>query len=69
MTDQKLRTPYVEIEEVYLGALEDRLRRSRGGGCDLEGCADLRVRTPNMLHFFAWMLREREKVCDKFVWE
>ena len=64
-TAQKLRTPYIQMEEVYLGALEDRLRCSRGE-CSGVTC---RLAGSDIKHFLAWMLREREKVCDKFMWE
>jgi len=65
ITKEKLSTPYIQMEELYPGALEDRsslyvLR------CYTSGCA---VEPANIKKFLERMLVERGRVCDKLMWK
>jgi hypothetical protein len=62
-TREKLKTPYIQMEEVYSTALEERRRYHQKIG-DPE-CA---VTTSEINAFFGQMFRERERVCNNFMW-
>jgi len=64
-TEIKLAMQYVQMEEVYLSALEDRSFYD-GGGCSGTDCA---VSTGGINKFLKGMFAERERVCDKFMWK
>ena len=64
-TEEKLRTPYIQMEEVYLEALEDRSKYYEAA-CPQTKCA---IMAPEIKEFLQRMFRERGRVCDKFMWE
>ena len=63
-TKGKLRMPYVQMEEVYLGALEDRSHYYQEA-CSNRECTIVAVK---IKRFLERMFKERERVCDKFMW-
>jgi len=64
-TKEKLKTPYIQMEEVYFSALKDRSKYSK------EGCSKLKcpVIGSKIKGFLEEMFAERERVCDKFMWD
>jgi len=64
-TKEKLRMPYIQMEEVYLGALEDR-SHYYSKACSEEKCA---VVAAEIKRFLKRMFKERERVCNKFMWK
>jgi len=62
MAKEKLKTPYTQMEEVYSRALGDR-RRS---GCRWSVCV---IMSSEIKQFVERMIRERGRVCDKFMWK
>jgi hypothetical protein len=63
-TKEKLRKPCIQMEEVYIMALEER------AGHFSRACVNLKctLGAPDIREFIVRMLRERERVCDKFMW-
>jgi hypothetical protein len=63
-TEEKLRKPWIRMEEVYFMALEDR------AGYIKKACPDPEcvLETETMKGFIGRMFKERERVCDKLMW-
>ena len=64
-TEEKLRKPWIRMEEVYLMALEDRATYFDKACTSEDGCV---LETPGIRWFIGQMFKERERVCDKFMW-
>ena len=64
-TEEKLGRPYIQMGEVSLTAVEDRLIHYQKE-CPEPKCAVVAQRTGG---FVKRMFAERERVCDKFIWE
>ncbi|KAF9781654.1 hypothetical protein BJ322DRAFT_1111574 [Thelephora terrestris] len=62
---KQLKTPYIWMEEVYLVALEGRSQYYRSA-CTDDDCS---VAATKIKEFLERMFQERERVCDKFMWE
>ena len=63
---KNLKRPYLRTEEIYLKALEDRWRYPQPACTSVIKCSfpSLEIKT-----FIERMMKEREKVCDKLVYE
>ena len=64
-TKTELKAPYTRIEEVYLVALEERADYF-DKACDSNECS---IMAPEIKRFLERMFQERERVCNKFMWE
>jgi len=58
---EKLKMPYIPMEEVYFGALEERPLST----CGWPRCM---AAVSNVKEFLERMFEERNRVCDKFMW-
>jgi len=61
---ENLKRPYLQTEQVYLKALEDRLRYDQLVCSAAEKCA---TADSGMKAFIDWMVVERETLCDKLM--
>jgi len=67
-TKEKLSTPYIQMDEVYLRALEDR-SFFRDEACSVSRFSECAVKSKEIKGFLKRMFAEKERVCDKFMWE
>jgi len=67
-TKKKLNAPYIQMEEVYLRALEDRsfFRREACSKSRWSTCA---IEAGEIEGFLKRIFAEREMACNKFMWE
>ena len=63
-TREKLKTPYIQMEEAYSSALEERSHYHQNT-YDGSKCV---VKTSEIRGFFGWMFKERERICNDFIW-
>ena len=63
-TKKELRKPWIQMEEVYLVALKDR------AGYFSEACPNSQcvLEAEEIKKFIGEMFKERERVCEKFMW-
>ena len=65
VTKAMLKAPYVQMDGVYFRALEDR-SRYYGKACPAAECT---LVASEIKTFIERMFKEREKVCDQFMWK
>lgn len=64
-TKRKLKMPHIQMEEVYLRAMKDRARYYKEV-CPKSKCIAM---ASEIQGFLKRMFKEREIVCDKYIWE